>query len=69
MTLAEWRKEAGLTKRELSLSMARPNNYVHKVENGEKGVEFVDLVDYVRALGRDMRESFLLLAERVTALD
>ena len=58
--------EAGLSQRQLSARLRRPHNFVVKVEGGQRGLDVVEAVEIVRALGRDPAEFF---AEFCSVLD
>jgi hypothetical protein len=48
--------------------MGRPHNFLVKVEGGQRGLDVVEAVEIVRALGREPQEFFeefcRLIAER-----
>ncbi|HVT14196.1 MAG TPA: helix-turn-helix transcriptional regulator [Fimbriimonadaceae bacterium] len=56
--IARWRTESGLTQRELSARLHRSHNYIVKIETGVRGLEVVDLVDILRALGKPLLPAF-----------
>lgn len=56
--VARWRNEAGLSQRELSARLGRPHNFLVKVELGQRGLDVVEALEIVRALGRDPAEFF-----------
>ena len=52
----ELRGEAGLNQRELAERLGLPRSYVSKAENYERGLDLVQMVDWLRALGVDERK-------------
>lgn len=60
-----WRSEAGLSQRQLSARLGRPHNFVVKVEGGQRGLDVVEAVEIVRAMGRDPAEFFAELCELI----
>ena len=56
--VGRWRGETGLSQRDLSARLGRPHNFVVKVEGGQRGLDVVEAVEIVRALGRDPTEFF-----------
>lgn len=55
------RAEAGLTQLELSEKMGRANNYITKVETGERRLVFLDFLEIADQLGIDPQK----LMERI----
>jgi len=53
LTLAEARKEAGLTQFALGRRLKRPQSYVSKYETGERRLDVVEFVEVARALRLD----------------
>jgi len=52
----ELRDEVGLNQRELAERLGLPRSYVSKAENYERGLDLVQMVDWLRALGVDERK-------------
>jgi transcriptional regulator with XRE-family HTH domain len=50
------RDEVGLNQRELAERLGLPRSYVSKAENYERGLDLVQMVDWLRALGVDERK-------------
>jgi transcriptional regulator with XRE-family HTH domain len=46
--LIDARREAGLTQRDLAARLKRPQSYVWKIENGERGIDPVETVAWAR---------------------
>lgn len=57
----ELRDEAGLNQRELAERLGLPRSYVSKAENYERGLDLVQMVDWLRALGVDERKVINLI--------
>ncbi len=51
--LAEKRQAAGLSQTDLAVRLSKPQSYVSKVESGERGLDVVEFVDFVRAIDAD----------------
>lgn len=49
--LVEARKAKGLTQAELADSLAKPQSFVAKYENGERRIDVIEFVDIAAALG------------------
>ncbi len=63
--IVRWRAEAGLSQRELSAKLRRPHNYIVKLETGSRGLEVVELIDIIRALGKDVPTAFSQIASEM----
>lgn len=48
------REDAGMTQVELAKAVGRSQTWVSKCELGERRVDFVELEDLARALGKDL---------------
>jgi transcriptional regulator with XRE-family HTH domain len=48
--LVETRKSKGVTQQELADRMDRPQSYIAKVETGERRLDVVEFVDWLKAL-------------------
>lgn len=55
--LVELRAEVKLSQRELAERLGLPRSYVSKAENYERGLDLVQMVDWLRALGLDERKT------------
>lgn len=51
--IAEARKAAGLSQRELSKRLEQSAPYIYLIERGERTVDIVEFLDISRALGQD----------------
>lgn len=63
--LRELRESARLTQRELSLKIKRSHSYIHRVEIGERTLDYLEAFDVCEALGVDPFE----LLDRVLNYD
>lgn len=64
--LVKARKGAGLTQRELSERLGRPQSYVSKFERGERRLDVVEFLEVAKGLGVDPHK---MLAEINSTLD
>jgi transcriptional regulator with XRE-family HTH domain len=53
MRLAEARNAAGLTQEKLAVKLARPQSFVSKVEAGDRRLDVVEYVQWMRAVDMD----------------
>lgn len=51
--LIEARRGAALTQVDLAARLGKPQSFVSKVETGERRLDFVEFVDWARAIGVD----------------
>lgn len=49
--LKEARLEAGLTQVEVAARLKVPQSYIAKVEQGERKISFIEVIDLCKALG------------------
>ncbi|MEM9578832.1 MAG: helix-turn-helix transcriptional regulator [Pseudomonadota bacterium] len=49
--LVETRKSKGVTQQELADRLDRPQSYVAKVETGERRLDVVEFIEWVKCLG------------------
>ena len=47
------RKTAGITQRELSAKLSRPQSFVSKYERGERRLDVIEFLEVAKALGRN----------------
>ncbi len=66
--LAERRKAAKLTQIELAARLKRPQSFVASVENAERRVDVVELLNLADAIGFDASELIRELRDRATRL-
>ena len=51
--LTDKRIAAGMSQTDLAALLGKPQSYVSKVEAGERGIDVVEFVQFVRAVGAD----------------
>ena len=51
--LKEARLAAGIRQLDLAESLGRPQSFVAKVENGERKLDFIEVLDVCHAIGLD----------------
>lgn len=51
--LTEAREKAGLSQSELGRKLDKGQAYVWKIENGQRRVDILELIDYARAVGTE----------------
>lgn len=62
--LVERRVAAGLSQTQLASMLGKPQSYVSKVESGKRGIDVIEFVEYVGAIGVDpMRVLRVVLKE------
>lgn len=47
------RRDAGLTQAEVAAALRKPQSYVSKVESGERRIDMVELLDFLRVVSID----------------
>jgi len=52
-TLVRIRKDAGLTQQQLAEKLEKPQSYVSKYENGERTLDFIEVIDIFDAMDTD----------------
>lgn len=63
--LAEARKSAGLSQRELALRLRQPHSFIGKIESGERRVDVVEFIGIARGLGIDSMDLLRKVLRRV----
>lgn len=61
--LIDMREQANLTQRQLAPRLGKPQSYVWKIENGERGIDPVECAAWARACGVDPRVFFNRFAD------
>ena len=59
--LKEARLDAGLTQVEVASKLRVPQSYIAKIEQGERKISFIEVLDLCKALGIDARDLIKLL--------
>src|SRR5688572_30172539 len=63
--VVDMRRRAGLTQRQLALALGREQNYVARIETGQRRVDLVELVQICRACGTDPEGRILDLVRKM----
>ena len=50
-TVVELRKAKGMNQRELAAALGREQNYVARIETGQRRVDLIEWIELLRALG------------------
>lgn len=66
--LASMRKDAKLTQRQLAAALGREQNLVARVEQAQRRVDLVELIQWIRACGLDPGAEIPRLAADIAAL-
>ena len=64
-TLVAVRKDAGVTQVELAARLGKPQQFISKIENGDRRVDLIEFVAVCRALRVDPKEAFALVLRRL----
>jgi transcriptional regulator with XRE-family HTH domain len=59
--LKETRLDAGLTQVEVAAKLRVPQSYIAKIEQGERKISFIEVLDLCKALGIDAEDLIKLL--------
>jgi transcriptional regulator with XRE-family HTH domain len=51
--LKEARLEAGMRQVDVAKVLNRPQSYVAKIESGERKIDFIEVLEFTKALGLD----------------
>jgi transcriptional regulator with XRE-family HTH domain len=54
--VAELRKSRGLLQQDVAERLERPQSYVSKIENGDRRLDMIELIDLLAALEADPHE-------------
>jgi transcriptional regulator with XRE-family HTH domain len=54
--IAEIRRRAGMTQRQLAAKLKKPPSYVGKIEGGERRLDVIEFIDLAEALDADPRD-------------
>jgi len=66
--VVDLRKRAGLTQRQLAGAVGREQNYIARIETGQRRVDLVELIQICRACGADPEEEVRMLARKIARL-
>lgn len=61
--LSSKRLLAGITQQQLSAKLNRPQSFVSKYENGERRLDFIEIIEICNALNSDPHELIDLIVE------
>lgn len=62
------RKRTGMTQRDLAAALGREQNYIARIEQGQRRVDLVEWVQICRALGEDPEAEIAALVKRISPL-
>ena len=54
--LKEARLEQGMRQIDVASALGRPQSYIAKVENGERKIDFIEVMDFCRVVRLDPRK-------------
>ena len=60
--LATARRRAGLTQAVLAQRLGRPQSFVAKYENGERGLDVIEFIDIAAAMGERAEDMIIRVA-------
>ena len=67
-TVVDLRKKAGLNQPELAAALGREQNYVARVETGQRRLDLIEWVQVLRALGADPEKQITWIIRQVSPL-
>lgn len=67
-SLVELRKQAGLTQRQLAAALGREQNFVGRVETGQRRVDLIEFLWICRACGADPEAEMIRLLRSLDGL-
>ena len=66
--VVDLRKRAGMTQRELAQAVGREQNYIARIETGQRRVDLVELIQICRACHASPEEEVANLTRRILRL-
>ena len=63
--LVAMRKDAGLSQRQLAEAVGREQNYIGRIETGQRRVDLVELITLCRACGKQPEVEIPILTRRI----
>ena len=67
-TVVELRKAKGMNQRELAAALGREQNYVARIETGQRRVDLIEWIQLLRALGVDPEQEIARLIRQIASL-
>ena len=66
--LRELRLDAGLTQRQLAQLLGREQNYIARLEQGQRRIDLVELIQFCRACRQDPQDVISAMTARLVPL-
>jgi transcriptional regulator with XRE-family HTH domain len=66
--VVEMRKRAGLTQRQLADAVGREQNFVGRIETGQRRIDLVEWVSLCRACGTDPETEIARLVKKIASM-
>ena len=66
--VVDLRKEAGMNQRQLAATLGREQNYVARIETGQRRLDLIEWVQVLRALGVDPEKEITGIVRQVSPL-
>jgi transcriptional regulator with XRE-family HTH domain len=67
-TVVELRTASGLNQRELAAALGREQNFVARIETGQRRVDLIEWIQLLRALGADPEQEIARIVRQVAPL-
>jgi transcriptional regulator with XRE-family HTH domain len=67
-TVVELRKRAGMNQRELAAALGREQNYVARIETGQRRLDLIEWVQILWALGAEPEREVIGIIRQVSPL-
>jgi transcriptional regulator with XRE-family HTH domain len=67
-TVVELRTAAGLNQRQLAAALAREQNYVARIETGQRRVDLIEWIQILRVLSADPERELARIVRQVSSL-
>ena len=66
--VVELRKKAGMNQRQLAAALEREQNYIARVETGQRRLDVIEWIQILRALGVDPEQEIVRVVKQVSPL-